>query len=326
MPFSGQLPSITPTPLWTWSTSGVAPIAIGYPPGGATQPTKTGLVPGDLQNFIGVPLQYYGNPPQAMGPATLFQFLRWAEDYVERETGLLLCQSWVAAPPAILPGSPENISVDVQGSAGQQQQLGLDYDVYDAAYDFFFPRAQEEGWMNYSLRYRPVRSVEYSTGDFTAIKRIAYVYPLLNEFFQVPPQWIVLDEDKGMVRLVPATNVQMLPLFALQLSFMGFADSVPGGLWFQYTAGLTANDYNTRYNFVKQLVLCQAAITALTVSQGTINLGALATTVHVDGLSYHTQYPADGPYAGLIKNLTVMRDSLLNSAKSKVAGPMLIFL
>ncbi|HVB29199.1 MAG TPA: hypothetical protein VNG91_05240 [Terriglobia bacterium] len=320
--FNGQVTPIQSQALWSWNTSGAAPVAMGFSPGGATQPTKTGLMPGDLQNFIGIPLQYYGNPPQAVSPSSILQWLRWAEDYVERETGLLLCQSWVAAPPAVLPGSPLSIAVEVTGSGGQQQQLGLDYDVYDAAYDFFFPRAQDEGWMNYSLRYRPVRSVAYDMTDYNAIKRLAYIYPLLNEFFQVPPSWLVTDEDKGMVRLVPATNVQMLPLFALQLSFMGFADSVPGGLWFQYTAGLTANDYNSRYNFIKQLVLAQASITALQVIQGTINLGALATTVHVDGLSYHTQYSVDGPYSGMIKTFTKMRDELIISAKSKVSGPM----
>jgi hypothetical protein len=324
--FNGQVTPITPTPLWNWDTTGATPTVIGFSPGGANQPTKTGLLPGDLQNFVGVPLQYYGNPPQAVNPASIIQWLRWAEDYVERETGLLLCQSWVAAPPALMPSSPQSIAIDVSGSGGQQQQLGLDYDVYDAAYDFFFPRAQDEGWMNYSLRYRPIRSINYTLSDFNAIKRIAYIYPLLNEFFQVPPNWIVTDEDKGMIRMVPATNVQMLPLFALQLSFMGFADSVPGGLWFQYTAGLTANDYNSRYNFIKQLVLAQASITALQIIQGTINLGATASTVHVDGLSYHTQYSVDGPYQGLIKTFTKMRDELLNSAKSKVAGPMIITL
>lgn len=321
--FNGQNgPVVASKALWTWDTSGPAPVVIGYPPGGASQPTKTGLMPQDLQNFVGVPLQYYGNPPIAVASGTMVQWLQFAEDYVERETGLLLCQSWVAAPPAVMPGTPQSVAISVQGSSGMQQQLGLDFDVYDAGYDFQFIRAQDDGWMNYSVRYRPVRSVAYDPVDFNGIKRIGFIYPLLNEFFQVPPSWIVTDEDKGMIRMVPATNVQMLPLFALQLSFMGFSDLVPGGLWLQYTAGLTSADYQSRYSFVKELVLAQAAIQALSTVQGTINLGATSTSTAVDGLSYTTQYNPKGPYSGLIDYFRKMRDELLNSAKSKVAGPM----
>jgi len=323
--FNGQNgPVVASKALWTWDTSGPAPIVLGYPPGGAAQPTKTGVMPQDLQNFVGVPLTYYGNPPTPVASGTMVQWIRFAEDYVERETGLLLCQSWVAAPPALMPGTPQSIAVAVQGSSGMQQQLGVDYDVYDAAYDFWFPRAQDDGWMNYSVRYRPVRSVAYDPLDFNGIKRMAYIYPLLNEFFQVPPSWLVTDEDKGMIRLVPATNVQMLPLFALQLSFMGFSDSVPGGIWLQYTAGLTQADLMTRYSFVKELVLAQAAIQALQTVQGTINLGATSTSTAVDGLSYTTQYNPKGPYSGLIDYFTKMRNELIASVKSKVAGPMFI--
>lgn len=324
--FDGELPLVQARTLWSWNTSGAIPQVVGFPPGGAQQPTKTGLLPGDLQNFIGIPLNYYGNPPVAIPAPTIIQWIRWAEDYVEREAGLLLCQSWVAAPPAYQPGSAAAISLLVTGQSGQQQTLGLDFDVYDAAYDFWFPRAQDEGWMDYSLRYRPVKSVQYSLTDFTPVKRLAYIYPLLNEFFQVPPDWMVTDEDKGLIRLVPATNVQMLPLFALQLSFMGFADSVPGGLWFQYTAGLTRADFMGRFSFVPQLVLAQAAIMALGAIEMTISMGAVNTSVAVDGLSYSTQFSQDGPMGAAIKKFTRMRDDLMDSVKSKVSGPMLTFL
>lgn len=320
----GVLPLITPESMWTWNVGGAYPVPVGFPPGGVNQPTKTGLLPGDLQNFVGVPLAYYGNPSVAVPSGIIVNWLRWAEDWVEKETSLLLCQSWVAAPPAYQPGSAASISILVTGASGApQQQMGYSFDVYDAAYDFIFPRAQDEGWMNYSLRYRPIRSLNYNLQDFTPVKRLAYIYPLLNEFFQVPPEWIITDEDKGMIRLVPATNVQMLPLFALQLSFMGFADSVPGGLWFQYTAGLTPADYIGRYSNVLQLVLARAAIQALQTIQSTINLGATQTMVGVDGLEYRTQYPKEGPYAGLINYYEGMVKNLLVSVKSKVAGPSL---
>lgn len=317
----GFLPPVQAESLWTWGSTGAYPRPIGYPPGGTSQPTKTGLMPTDLQSFVGVPLVYYGNPPTPVDTDQMIQWIRWSEDWVEKETSVLLCQSWVAAPPAVQPGSPQSISLQVSGNAGQTQQLGTDFDVYDAAYDFIFPRAQDEGWMNYSLRYRPIRQIVYNTESYNPVKRLAYIYPLLNEFFQVPPNWIITDEDKGMIRLVPATNVQMLPLFALQLSFMGFADSVPGGLWFQYIAGLTPADLISRYSHVLQLVLAHAAIMGLAAVQSTINLGALSTMVGVDGLQYETKYPEAGPYSGLIKRFEKTEKDLLLAVKSKVAGP-----
>ncbi len=317
---------VLPQPLWTWDASrgGQQARVVGYPPGGASQPTKTGLMPYDLQNFVGVPLQFYGNPPTQIDPNTLISWIRAAEDKVERETTLLLCQSWVASPPATWPGSPQALNINVSGNAGQQQILGVDYDIADAAYDFFFERAKDEGWLYFMTRFRPVQSTVLDLSDWNGMKNIAYIYPLLNEYFRVPPTWIVEDSVRGLIRLVPATNVMMLPLFAMQLAFMGFAQSVPGGIWVQYTAGLTPNDYRSKFSFIKQLVLAEAAIFALNVIQGTINLGAITTSVSVDSLTYSTQYPTNGPYKGLIDSFSNLRRDLLKLAHATVSGPMLV--
>ena len=307
--------------LWTWdTTTGPVPVVRKYSSGA---PTKTGLQPTDLQQFVGVPLQYYGNPSTAVDPQVQTNWIRYAEDKVEQEAGLLLCQSYIASPPAVNPQQVAAIRCDVQSASGWQV-MGYDYDIGDAAYDFLYPRAQDEGWMIYSLRYRPVQLVQYSPLTPTAIGNVSYIYPLLNEFFNVPSPWQVVDSDYGLVRFVPSTNVQMLPLFAMQLAFMGFAQSVPGGIWFQYTAGLTANDYNSRWSFVKQLVLAEAAIIALNAIRGTINLGAEAYRMTVDGLGYETKYPQKGPFGAMIDTFTKMRNDLMKQATSKLAGPQFI--
>lgn len=316
-------PLVPTSALWNWDlTTPNYPTVATYPT--ANQPTKTGLMPADLQSFVGVPIQLYGNPPTPIPDATLINWIRWAEDWVEQETGLLLTQTWVASPPTRQVQATSATGLTVSPASSGVQMLGVDYDLEDAPYDFFFPRAQDEGWMVQSLRYRPVRSVNYTTGDFTPLKNLAYIYPLLNDFFRVPPTWFVMDSDFGIVRLVPAANVQMLPLFAMQLAFMGFAESIPGGLWLQYTAGLTSSDYNNRFSFVKQLVLAQAAIQAMSTIQGTINYGAKEYTMAVDGLQYSTKYSDKGPYAGLIDYWTKMRQELLQTAFNKVSGPNLI--
>jgi len=139
----------------------------------------------------------------------------------------------------------------------------------------------------------------------------------------VPPGWFVEDRDYGLVRLVPAENVQMLPLFAMQLAFMGFAENVPGAFWFQYTAGLTPYDYQARYSFMRRLVLLNAALQALTTIQGTLNLGLKTIQTSVDGLQQKFEYDIRGPYAGIIMAFTKERDELLKKAKSFVSGPMM---
>lgn len=315
----GATPPIRSTPLWSWDTSMSVPTVSGYPnAGGAFGPTKTGLTPADVQAFVGVPLQYYGNPPTPVDPATILEWIRWAEDMVEQETSILLCQTWVASPPARLP--EQAAAIGVATVSGQGQIQGYDYDIADAGYDFFFNRAQDSGWLELTLRFRPVQSVQYTTADFTAIKRTSFIYPLLNQFFTMPSTWNVEDRDFGFVRYVPAANVQMLPLFAMQLAFMGFAENVPGAIWLQYTAGLTPFDLKSRWSFMLQLVLCEVAITALNAIQGTINMGALKYMVNADGLSYETSYAAAGPYAGLINSFTKRRDSILGTARTKLQG------
>lgn len=306
--------------LWQWNVpSSGSPTVSAFSSGFNT---KTGLQPSDLMAYVTVPLQDYSqNPPVPVASGIILQWIRWAEDWVESSTGLLLCQSWVASPPAVTQGEARALGITPTSSGGYQV-YGIDYDIEDAAYDFFYPRARDEGWMIYSLRYKPVKSIQYSPDYPNAVKQISYIYPLLNEFFRVPPTWQVEDHDFGLLRLVPAANVQMLPLFAMQLAFMGFAESVPGGIWMQYTAGLTKADYNSKWSFILQLVLAQAAITGLQSIQGTINLGAAEYRMAVDGLQYGTRYHADGPYGYLISQFTKNRDTLLATALSKVAGPV----
>ncbi|MDD2878477.1 MAG: hypothetical protein PHZ23_14760 [Acidiphilium sp.] len=315
-----QIPPVQTKALWTWDTTGTYPVVKGYPTTGG--PTKTGLLPQDLQNFIGIPLQFYGNPPQSILSTTILQWIRWAEDRIEQETNILLTQTWIASNPTTNQSMTQASGLLVQDVA-KGQQLGIDYDLADAPYDFIFSLAQDEGWMIRGFRWRPLQSNAYGPNDQTACKNVVFVYPLLDVYFRIPPSWYVEDHQFGLLRLVPAQNVQMLPLFAMQLAFMGFAEDVPGGLAFQYTAGLTANDYNSAWSFMQQLVLCEAAITALNILQGTVNYGATMTSMSVDGVEYKTQYSPNGAFSGIIQSFERQKKELMKTARDKVSGPMI---
>ena len=316
----------TPTKaLWTWSvpSTGGEPVATAYPT--TNGPTKSGVTPQDLRNYLQIPIQQWTNPPVPIPDSVIQQWIRWAEDEIETDTNVRLCQTWIAAPAAKSAAEVSALSLSI---AGQYQQLGIDYDYSEAAYDFFFERWRDEGWGYQRMRWRPVQSVElsgpnlgaYDIGNFTGAKKVAFIYPLLNEYFTMPLTWVVEDQKRGMLRFVPATSVQMLPLFALQLAFMGFAQSVPGGLWFQYTAGLTANDYNSSWSYMKQLVLARAAMTALGVMQTSISLGAIETNTQADGLSFKIRYSEKGPFAYAIAAQKEMDKELTRRAKMMGGG------
>lgn len=332
----GAAPAVPDLALWQWDTSVEPAVPIAFPVGVSTAypsgyaPTKTGLTPADLQAYIGVPIQYYGNPPTPVASGTIFGWIRYAEDKVEQQTSILLCQTWVASPPSLTAASCLAAGIiPVDPSRGQVR--GLDYDLEDAAYDFMFPRAQDEAWLYQTLRYRPVQSTSYNvqgsgataaTMGTTAVKNYVFIYPLLNQYFKLPLSWMVEDRDFGLIRAVPATNTQMLPLFAMQIAFMGFSENVPGAIQMQYTAGLTAYDYKARYSFMKELVLAEAALTALAAIQGTINLGVEGTQITVDGLQYRTQYYKNGPFGPLLSRFEKTRDNLMKMAMNLVSGPM----
>lgn len=325
----GLSPPVPDVALWNWNTAGLVPTVSGFPTGqpGTFSPTKTGLTPQDLRNYVGVPLQYLGTPTTPVSDDTIIEWIRYAEDGIEVETSILLCQTWIASPPCATAIQKDSVGMITVNGGGQQ--IGIDYDLEDNAYDFMFPRAQDEGWMYLVLRYRPVQSMAFgvninaSTAGITAIKNTAYVYPLLNTFFRMPPGWNVEDKAYGLVRYVPAQNVQMLPLFAMQLAFMGFAENVPGAIWIQYTAGLTPLDYQAHYRFMRELVLAAAAITALGAVQGTINLGLAGSQIQVDGLMYKQEWNKNGAYGPLIANLEKRYLALLKMAQTKVSGPMI---
>jgi len=322
---SGNVTPVVSKALWQWNTSGAVPFVTGYPVGSGYAPTKTGLASGDIQNFVGVPLVYnYTNPPTPVSNADILDWIRMAEDKVEQDTSILLCPTWVASPPAQTPQVAQSISVIPTDPSGLQVQ-GVDYDLSDNAYDFIFNRAQDEGWMWNNLRYRPLRNMSYSAANIgasgtTAIKTVAYIYPLLNTYFQVPRSWLVEDQDFGLLRIVPNQNVQMLPLFAMQLAFMGFSEDVPGAIWMQYTAGLTSVDYQTRFRFMLELVKCEAAIIALGTIQGSINLGLESIQTAVDGLQQRLAYPKNGPYGPLIDSFSKRADKLRERAQSAVGA------
>ena len=98
---------------------------------------------------------------------------------------------------------------------------------------------------------------------------------------------------------------------------------MPGALWFQYTAGLTPNDYASQWSFITQAILAKTAATALARIQTSVNLGQIEQQTQVDGLSYKVRYSEKGVFSGAIADYEKEAKSLTREAKTKVSGPMM---
>ena len=112
----------------------------------------------------------------------------------------------------------------------------------------------------------------------------------------------------------------MLPLFAMQLAFLGFTESVPQGLWFQYTAGLTASDYQADWSFMKRLVLAKAAITAFSAMATSINFGVSEMQTLGDGLMQRFKFSDKGVFYPQISQQEKQVKELMKRAKQKGGG------
>src|SRR5579859_7220851 len=103
--------------LWNWNVPASGSPTVNQFSSGFE--TKTGLQPSDLAAYVTVPLQDYSqNPPAPVEPDTIIQWIRWAEDWVENQTGLLLCQSWVASPPAVTQLQTQALGITPSSSGG----------------------------------------------------------------------------------------------------------------------------------------------------------------------------------------------------------------
>jgi len=309
---------ITPRALWDWNTEIPGqPQIQGYNTfaSGAT-PTKSGLTPDDIQNYCGVPLYYKGNPPRAVSSQEIIRRIRRYEDLIEQTTGVLLTPTYVASPALRYPELVNSVQVISSSTNGIMNQ-GVEFDLEDDPYDFRFFSAEDNGWLNLMVRYKPLNIFN---SDPTAVKKWAYTYPLLNSFFCVSPDWYVENRKFGYLRIVPSQNVQMLPLFMLQLSVQGYTDSTPGGIFLAYTAGLSENDYNTEFDFVRELICAMTSASLLGSIQGTYNLGLTETATLTDGLQTSFKWDPKGPFANLIANFNSIKDELLEEVKWRVGG------
>lgn len=322
-------PPITPAAYWHWDTTTTPSTLLGFSLAqfnatGTDRLTKTNLGVADVQNFVNIPLQAQGLNTLPLPESTIIQWIRWAEDEVEQRTGAMLTTTWVSSPMEVQTGAANAANIKVPNG---YMVLGRDCDYADTPYTFDYNRYKDEGWGALSLRHKPLKDITYTPNDvagpgqgFTAIKSMVYIYPLLSQFYAIPLQWIVEDPLASYITLVPSTNVVMLPIYAMQLAMMGFAQSLPGAIHTQYVCGFTDSDYAGSFSFVKQLVLAKVAIQALRSLQTSISVGTTEQRITINNWEQSTKYnPA--PFRGAIEDFEHLEKKLMNRMVNELIGP-----
>lgn len=155
---------------------------------------------------------------------------------------------------------------------------GMPWDI-DPAYDYDPEFFQGEKWGYIVTRQKPVQTVQ----------RIRFAYPAPSSlFFDIPLDWIRLDQKYGHIRLVPATSAFSAPLSAFMMQALGGGRTIPFMIQLNYVAGIAnaATDYPELLDVIKKLAVLKAVEDGFLPQSGSISADGLSQSMSVDMEKY----------------------------------------
>jgi hypothetical protein len=180
----------------------------------ATKETKSGIVIEDFRKdyLFGLPSRL--RKPEEWSDDFLFNKIRAAENELERTLDCYYTPKRIVCEP------------------GANLVQGQDYDIAEAAYNYSSDFYQGENWGQIRLRRYPVHRSPLPT--------VVFAYPNVdNRIFTVPPAWVRLNEDYGVIRLVPNSSSIAATFSAFILTIFSGGRGVPQSIFVNYTAGFS---------------------------------------------------------------------------------------
>jgi hypothetical protein len=200
---------------------------------------------------------------------------------------------------AYTPTTPEDIALE---------QPGVPIDI-DPAYDYDPEFFQGEKWGFIVTRQKPVQSVQ----------RMRFAYPApSNLFFDIPLDWIRLDQKYGHIRLVPATSAFSAPLSAFMMQALGGGRTIPFMIQLTYIAGIQNawTTYPELIDVIKKQAVLKVVEDGFLPQSGSISADGLSQSMSVDMEKYRDTIDSilngpKGSNGGLMTSIHGVRNTIM---------------
>ena len=206
----------------------------------------------------------------------IWQKLRAAESEVAHQLRILL------TPHQIFPEDPTQDQI--AALQGMPWMVETPYDYRPEMFD-------RDKWGYTITRQRPIIDVQ----------RLRFIMPSAgNQYFDIPLDWLRLDEKYGHVRILPTTNASLVTASVLGFTALTWQSIIPNMLHLTYTAGLqnAAEDYPELIDAIKKMAVVKIITDLFLPQSGSISADGLSESMSTDV----------GKYLDLVDNIMNGRD------------------
>lgn len=149
----------------------------------------------------------------------------------------------------------------------------------DPPYDYGPSFFEGDSWGYIATRQKPCQSVQ--------IMQFAYPDPA-SLVFEIPQDWIRLDQKYGVIRLVPSTYAVTVPLSSFIMQAVAAGRTIPFMLNLTYIAGIAdaRTDYPELIDVIKKKAVLKAIEDGFMPQSGSISADGLSQSVSVDMEKY----------------------------------------
>lgn len=174
-------------------------------------------------------------------------------------------------PTKFFPLPPTQAQLDALDGIAWEIEPGYDYDP---------SMFEVNKWGYIVTRQRPIISVD----------SMIFAYPAQDvSLFQIPPDWLRIDQRYGQIRIVPSSSA---PLFAINewaMSMISNGTNVPAMVQLTYTAGLidAAGTYPELIDIIKKKAVLKIIGDAFLPQSGSISADGLSQSISADMGKYN---------------------------------------
>lgn len=240
-----------------------------------------------------------------LSPGAVAAKLRAAEDYYERVLQIFLGVRRVASAPQTRTDPP--------------LVRGTDYDIAGRAFDFEPDLCVDGRWGWITLDYAPV----------VGIDRFFFSYPgaLGASAFQVPIEWLMVDEKFGSVQIIPSSrNAALVPFNAYIMSVLSGGAGLPRSIYIDYRAGFTRDDLLDHHADLLEGIRIRTCLLLFGILNNIRTGGLGSQSLGMDGLSRSQSFVAGkyGAYSGTIQQYLEREQEILHTWKNQEQGPIMM--